>query len=202
MKESMKELCRILQEVHSISYDYWKNPQNIPKQDTYEAYARLANRYPPLEPRELDNLVRESKKSHDLSILIEKGSFYLPPLDEDAEFVATLSMDCKLSSNKINMRIEMYRLVKGALCGIGYRFEFGHAHFHATLVNKRPKVEGGETLLGCPEWLPTTVPRIPTMATNPVALITCIILGYYGNKRLLAGLKVERKYLRELDRIV
>jgi hypothetical protein len=204
MKDWIKELCRILQKVHSVSYDYWKDPRNIENKDTYEAYAKLANKYPPIEPQVLDHLVHESKRSQDFSLVIQRGSFYLPPLplNQDGEFVATLSIDCQLSSNKINIRIEMHRLVKGELRGIGYRFEFGHAHFHATLINKRPPAEGGETLPGCPEWLPTEIPRIPTMAKNPIALITCIIFGYYGKRPLLADLKVERKYLGELDPIV
>ncbi len=171
----------------------------------YEGYSRLINKYPPLESQELENRLRESRKSHDLSLRIGHGSFYLPPLEEDPEFVATLSLDFKLSSGKMNARIEMHRIIDDSFFGIGYRLEFGvgeHAFSHATLTNKRPDTEDGEFLSGCPTWLPTNIPRILSLGKNPVSLIICVIISLYGVKTVLSNLDVEKKYLHELDHIL
>lgn len=214
LQETMKEICNILQQVHGLSFAHWRDETNIHEQDigdaeVYKAYTRLIDVDPWVEPDKLDHMLRESKKRNKLNLLIQQGSFYLPPLDDDKDFVATLSIDCNLTSRKMNLRIEMHRLVDGSLCGIGYRLEFGageHAHFHSTLMTRRPDLQGGKFLSGCPNWLPTDIPRIPTMAKNPVSLVICAILSLYGKKALRTMLgnieDVKRKYLIELKEIL
>jgi hypothetical protein len=208
----MKEVCDLLQQVHNVSYKYWKDETDVHGDDigeVYDTYLRLIDVDPWIEPEEFDNKIRESKKSHNSTLVIQQGTFYLPPLDEESDFVATLSIDSNLQTGKMNLHIEMHRLVEGSLCGIGYRLEIGtgeHAHYHSSLLIRRPGAQGGVLLSGCPPWLPTDIPRIPMKATNPVSLVICAILSLYGRKTLrilLGGLEnVRRKYLADLEEIL
>jgi len=212
----MKALCNILRQVHEFSWSLWESGQTVSgsaidnrANATYDSLARTADHYP-LEPEPLDGRLRTSERSHDLRLYFNHGTrFYLPPLDENCEFVATLSLDCKLSepNRSFKFRIEMYTLREQQLHGIGYRFEFGegeHKHAHVTLAKERPDSEGGKALFGCPIWLPTYIPRVPTIAGTPVSLLVCMLIGLYGKKgyaRLLTD-PPDNKYLRGLEALL
>jgi hypothetical protein len=209
--ETLKELCDILRQVHKLSYAAWKDGKNLndekvdPK--TYDTYIALISKNPWVEPQTFESQLRsaETSRSSQVTFRIEKGNFYLPPLEEDAGFVPSIFLECNLTSNKIGVRIEMYTIQGESLRGIGYRLEVGdktHAYCHLSLANRRPDSLGGQLLDGCPEWLPTTIPRAPAMGRNIVCLITCIIIGLYGHKGLLSRIQIDGKYLGEIDHIM
>jgi hypothetical protein len=196
-EETMKQLCKIIQKLHDQSSYYWKNRTNIHGEkvdgDLYDFYEdMIRNRgYWLIDDCDLKNRLRESVKPDNLELHINgitekgqsKGRFYLPPLMEEPEFVAMLSLECNMRSGKTSVRIEMFRSFKGRPYGIGYRFEHGgHEFCHASLTNKRPDHEGGKHLDNCPEWLPTDIPRVPMRADNPVSLLMDVLISLFGTK--------------------
>jgi len=214
-QESLGEMCDILRQLRIASDAHWKDGTTVLGeplgQETYSGYEKLIHKFPPMEFKTLNNMLHVSPKSHDLSLCIEEGCFYLPPLPQegshgDERFVATLSVECKLTKRSMNVRIEMHRVKDDDLHGIGYRFELGagqHAYCHVTLANKR---SAGQLLAKCPDWLPTSIPRTPMSAKCSVSMIVCILLGLYGKKgygKLQSeGVEVDGKYLVELEHIL
>lgn len=214
--DMLKTLCNILRQVHGFSWELWKIPQTVGGRrvetnayGAYDSLAKVRDHYP-LEPKPLEARLRAAERSRDLSLYLNGGvRFYLPPLDENPDFIATLSVECKLTEpdRRFCIRIEMYTLFTKVLRGIGYRFEFGageHLHSHMTLANKRPDREGGASLLGCPEWLPTYIPRVPTSAKTPVSLMVCLLISLYGKNgyaRIVAD-RPKSKYLSGLEHIL
>lgn len=213
-RTEMKALRKIIQQVHDFSTQHWKAYQGIDgdelNQQTRNAYNYLIGKYPPIESEELSHRLFESIKPRNLNLYLDGGSrFYLPPLGEDPEFVASLSLECDLKIATMSIRVEMQRILDDSMCGIGYRLELGtgeHGYYHLTLASKRPNREGGENIMGCPLWLPTNIPRIPTSARNPVALLVSVLIGLYGLKgylKLLSKLEepIDNQYLLGLEHI-
>lgn len=215
LRDEMKVLARIIKEVHSFAKENWKDSQNIhgDKLDptTYEVYRRLIDKFPPIDSPELSNRLFESVKPRNLCLYLDGGgTVYLPPLDENHEFVATLSLECDLKAKTIGLRVELHTLMQEQLCGIAYRLEFGtqaHAYHHFTLANKRPDREGGTPIDGCPPWLPTKIPRIPVSGQNPVSILVGVLIALYGvrgYRTLLSKLDepVNETYLHGLEHIL
>ena len=214
-QEALGEVCGILRQLRKASDGHWKERTTVLGEalgeETYSGYLKLINKFPPIEFPRLNRILHVSPKSRDLSLRIEEGCFYLPPLPQksshgDASFVVTLSVECKLVERSMNMRIEMHRVKDDALHGIGYRFELGagqHAYCHVTLTNKRAT---GEPLARCPDWLPTSIPRTPASAKCSVSMIVCILLALYGKggyrKLQSEGVEVDGKYLVALEHIL
>jgi hypothetical protein len=210
----MKALRKIIQQVHDFSTQHWKTYEDIDgdklDQKTRDAYDNLISKYPPIESEELSHRLFESIKPRNLNLYLDGGGrLYLPPLDEDPEFVASLSLECDLKAATMSIRIEMQRILEDSMCGIGYRLELGtgeHGYYHLTLASKRPSREGGGDIMGCPPWLPTNIPRIPTSAKCPVALFVSVLIGLYGFRgylKLLTKLEepIDKQCLLGLEHI-
>lgn len=210
----MKALRKIIREVHDFSTQHWKDYQDIDGFDldtnTREGYDYLIGKCPPIESPELNHRLFESTRANNLSLYLNGGGrFYLPPLDEDPEFVASLSLECNLRTGTMSIRVEMQKMMGKLMYGIGYRLELGrdeHAYYHFTLASQRPAREGGGGIIGCPPWLPTNIPRIPTSAKSPVALLVSVLISLYGLKgyfKLLEKLEepIEDIHLLGLEHI-
>lgn len=151
--------------------------------------------------QELDFLIKKSRNSH-----LSLNRFYLPPLDEDKEFIPILSLECGFASSPpfLSLRVGMTKYPndgKGQPVSVGFRFEMGqHAsnhNYHHMQLTARPH---NEPLLGCPE-LPEKYPCVPTPAKCPFSLVLCMLLSLYGSG--IAGAQIfppqiGRKYKEPL----
>jgi len=142
--------------------------------------------------------------------LVLDNPLFLPPLDEDDEFVPALTMDWKLNSEwpDISLKVEMYRHFKEGeflvLKSLGFRFEqekpnTKHCYIHVQINKERAT---NNPLLGCPIWIPGHIPCIPIIARCPVSLILCLLVSFYGiditRELNAADIKIDSKYWKPL----
>lgn len=167
-------------------------------------YHELLRVKPPIQQGELEHLVREPKYNR---FLLNKP-FYLPPLKHNRDFIPILQqVKWKLTDGSdISIRIEMHRFVQTYPGGsrshprsLGFRFEkheasTTHDFMHVQLTRQQ-----------CPDWLPTHVPCIPTIAGCPTSLLFCALASLYGKdmyKMLFSGIEMPDKYLKPLKEIL
>lgn len=108
---------------------------------------------------------------------LDFGHLYLPPLENDKEFVPILSMECNLKTKTpISLRVEMHGYGEGKTCaGFGFRFESpnkesNHNYYHMQVI----------TQPGFPQWLPLQDPCIPTKTKSPISLVLFMLICFYG----------------------
>jgi len=175
--------------------------------DTKDTYYSLIDIKYPLSEGEFKKFVEETTKRGNFQIELDR--LYLPPLEDEGEFIPILALSCDLKSphGSISFRI---RLIRGdtkkkplTFQGIGYRFELGHStsthsYYHVQFTNLADESDPKWQLPGCPVWIPTLIPRILTPARNPVSLILCILLSLYGKiefvDKLVSGIRADKRY--------
>jgi hypothetical protein len=175
-------LGQLLIRIFHISMLQWKRNRTLEGEKvdnaTADDYQKLLVSKPPIAEGELKNLLRKPKRKR---LLLDRP-FYLPPLKYDREFIPVLQMDWKSieDGSDISIRIEMHRYVqeypggsRSYLRSLGFRFEIhrGKAHDYMHVQVTKP---------GVPEWLPTSLPCIPTIAKCPVSLLFCVLASLYG----------------------
>jgi hypothetical protein len=179
-------MCELLTNLLNLSEYLWEqgkdlNGSNLKNGTTMINYEMMNWAKPHLTSRELGSLVEKSRNSY-----LHLERFYLPPLDEDREFIPILSLDCKFGSSppSLNLRVGMTKYANGGNgqpVSVGFRFEMGkHAsnhNYHHMQLTAKPH---DEPLLGCPE-LPETYPCVPTPAKCPFSLILCMLISLYGS---------------------
>jgi len=199
-------MCKLLKNLLVLSEYHWEEGKDLNGSDlkngtTMRNYEMMNWAKPHMTSRELDFLVEKSRNS-DLRL----NRFYLPPLDEDREFIPILSLECKFASSppSLSLRVGMTKYAndgKGPV-SMGFRFEMGkhgsnHNYHHMQLTAK----PHDEPLLGCPE-LPEKYPCVPTPAKCPFSLILCMLLSLYGSRISRAGIfpaEIGKKYKVPLD---
>lgn len=179
--------------------------------NTVDDYQKLLCIKPLIAPGKLENLV---KKPRYQGLLLDRPfNLYLPPLSRNMEFVPILSIDWKLNKPwiELSIRIEMYRYCsidgsRSHLRSIGFRFEIHkpgtpHDYMHVQVTNRF----GRGVVEGSPDWLPTTLPCIPTIAKGPVSLLFCVLVSLYGKEMysgLFSGMNLPKKYVEPLKEII
>ena len=144
----------------------------------------------------------------------------LPPLEREPAFLPVLYLPGSMSTWKksdYSLQIGLYKLTEDGDChqhlrGIGLRFDgphgasgsnggmhdFWHVQFMTAAWKRAP-------IVGCPEWIPKTVPSIPTQARCPVTLLLCVVAGLYGGKTLksfLTATQVDKRYIDRIGALV
>lgn len=195
---------KILRRIHSESKKLWDKGYTSEwkkvEEETLADYDKLLWIMPPINEGKLENLLRKPRYGR----LIVSKPLYLPPLTFNKEFIPILrKIEWKFQGIiNISIRIEMYRYVRSLSGGgrfhlrsIGFRFEFhggskSHDYMHVQITKQ-----------GFPDWLPTTVPCIPTHAEDAVSLLLCAFASLYGKKmykKLISGLNLPKKHLEPL----
>lgn len=199
---------QILTRIFQISTKLWRNGLTLENEEVHETildhYDTLLFMKPPIAEGELENLVRKPRRR---KLLLDRP-FYLPPLKDDGEFIPILQIDWNFrDKTDISIRIEMYRFIQmfegGSqphLRSIGFRFEIHkdsktHDFMHVQITR----------IHACPDWLPTTLPCIPTITKGAVSLLFCVLASLYGKNvynMLFSGMKISNKYLLPLKEIL
>jgi hypothetical protein len=207
-------LCRLLH----LSDWAWRNEKylsgNCLKPNTRATYERLKRaNVVPLTLEELELLIEEARKTKARPLYF-KNRFYLPPLEENSEHIAVLSLDSNLAPSQrcISFRVEMYsfRDASGgdAMRAVGFRFELGkprskHGYYHVQFTTEKNAKEGRRPLPDCPLWMPTSEPCLIVPARSPVSLVFCIMVSYYGNiskiNSLISNLNIEDRHKEVLQ---
>lgn len=200
-------MCQVLQRLHRFTSRQWRLRKDLGgsklNKNTIDNFENMIYYYKrPVSIGELEKIMKE--KLGNLCLDLDKP-FYLPPLEENSEFIPLLSLKCNLSESppNISLRIEMFRYLieeKYKLQGFGFRFETGksgskHDYWHVQVT----KVVGG------PDWIPDTVPCIPVRAKCPVSLIFCMLISFYGKgmyNKIFSGMNIDKKYKEPLKGIL
>lgn len=198
---------QILTKIFRISNVKWREGDSLEgrrvNKTTLSNYDKLQGIKSPIHERELENLLRKSRPRR---LLLDKP-FYLPPLRRNGEFVPILTMDWKIRDEiDISIGIEMYTYIhmfpgvsQSHLRSIGFRFDIHkgsktHDYMHVQITQQ-----------GCPDWLPTTLPCIPTLAKDAVSLLFCALTSLYGKNMynmLFSGMDLPKKHLEPLQKIL
>jgi len=201
-------MCELLKRLLDLSDYHWKEGKDLKYKDlaktgTIRNHERMTWSERCMASEELDSLINNSRNSR---LCLDR--FYLPPLDEDREFIPILSLKCNLISSppSLSLRVGMTKYTndgKGQPVSLGFRFEMGHPgqrrrpdsdhNYHHMQLTARPH---GEPLFGCPE-LPETYPCVPTPAKCPITLFLCMLLSLYGtkiSKTKIFTADIDRKY--------
>ena len=170
---------------------------------TLDDYNELLYIRPPILEGKLENLVRKPRYNR----LVLDRPFYLPPVKDDSEFIPILQIRWKLGKIcDISIRIEMYRFVRTFPEGSGFRSLAFRFEMHgASKTHDFMHVQVTRTQHGFPDWLPTTIPCIPTIAQCPVSLLLCALVSLYGKNMynmLFSGMKMPKKCLEPLKQIL
>jgi hypothetical protein len=200
-------MCELLDSLLDLSDHHWRirkdlNNNDLDTRTTMRNYDQMALTEHPLARRKLDLLMKKSRNSR-----LCLDQFYLPPLEEDREFIPILSLKCDLTSSppSLSLRVGMTKYTNGGKCrptSVGFRFEMGkpnsNHNYHHMQFTARPH---DEPLAGCPE-LPETYPCVLTPAKCPVSLFLCLLLSLYGSRiteNRIFTVNIDRKYKVPLD---
>lgn len=173
----------LFERIHWWSWKTWQKdkgegePPDFGK-EINQSYSWVQTFRPMIKPEKLTEKFRTEKKRVTMG---RKEFIHLPPLGNHGKFVPVLWMDWNRETDNLSLRVELYSLGdEGKVRGFGFRFENGekdsdHDFFHASVndFKSSPEIE-------CPNWLPTTNPRIPLRADTAVALVICVMVSYYG----------------------
>lgn len=176
-----KDMGNFLSDLSRRSDKFWKGQKTLGEVkvpgDTWENYYKLME----LKYQMTEGEIRAEfeKNAHMCSINFD--NLYLPPLENNPEFVPILSVKCDLKEkdDQISLRVEMLRYdTNQKLNGFGYRFESphpngNHNYWHIQVIS-------GGMKLGCPEWLPENDPCIPLRIETPIGLILIMLICFYG----------------------
>jgi hypothetical protein len=203
-------VCKLLENLHDLSDYHWRvgtalDGSDLKKGPTMRNYERMTWKKRPITPRELDSLVDESRSS-----CLHLEGFYLPPLDEDKDFIPILSLECDLGSSppSFSLRVGMTKFAndrKRRAASVGFRFEMGQPNsnhnYHHMQLTARPH---DQPLHGCPP-LPETYPCVIMPARCAVSLVLCLLLSMYGSKISKTKIfppNIDKKYKVPLEFLI
>ena len=203
-----KQVGHLLGELTHKSEYYWRNTQNLRgkkiRKETKAVYDYLINNIAePISKEQIGKIIKDN--SVKLSLNFDTNSrtwFYLPPLENDPEFIPILTIKCdfKTSIDKMNIGLILTRVDESKkFKQIGFRFEGPcqkkkskdkkgkdetvnrnrHEYYHVQLFTKA-RGSKKEPLKECPQWLPTSIPCLPVKANDPISLITNLLVSLYG----------------------
>jgi hypothetical protein len=183
-------LSRLLKNVNNRSNYCWTHSvtlegNHISKKTEYY-YEYLKERYFPISERVLKKMI-ESETNISLHDEKQKNlSFYLPPLDDQNEFIPILSLDAEYLSNppKCEIRVGLYKLSKKQnIIGFGIRFECEHRigkskhkYYHAQLTKTPIEIINHIEL----PLIHESIPCIILPAKNHVSLFISTLISMYG----------------------
>lgn len=198
-------LCEVLKNLHHLSQREWRQKRDLTKEtiDNYEDLT-ATRKCLPMSTWDLEGLLKQGSSKSALSF---DKPFYLPPLDEDKDFIPILSLSCDFNKNpsEIYLRIGMYRYPKedaSKLQGFGFRFErhgmqqnskSSHNYYHMQVTTKPHDYIPHET----PAWIPESIPCVLMPAENPVSLVFCMLICFYGKKivrQMISSMNIDKKY--------
>lgn len=177
-------MSNIFSELSHQSDKYWRNDitlgDNKVPPETRDIYDSL--KYPkyPLREEEIKRIF--SVNANECTINFK--NLYLPPLDNNMDFVPILSMGCNLKNDcEMSLRVEMQGYDKNKKSiGFGFRFESPHIGGNHDYWHMQVITENDGLKLGCPEWLPVNDPCIPIKVKKPIDLIFFMLLCFYGKR--------------------
>lgn len=177
-------MSNIFSELSHQSDKYWRNDitlgDNKVPPETRDIYDSL--KYPkyPLRKEEIKRIFSDNANE----CTINFKNLYLPPLDNNMDFVPILSMGCNLKNDcEMSLRVEMQGHDKNKKSiGFGFRFESPHIGGNHDYWHMQVITENDGLKLGCPEWLPVNDPCIPIKVKKPIDLIFFMLLCFYGKR--------------------
>lgn len=173
---------RILSDLSRQSEKYWRKKETLNKKKFASKfqinYYTSMNERKPIKEAAIKALFKDNAERRKLSF----NYLYLPPLEDNLEFVPILSLECNLTNpTSISMRIEMVGFDEDKnTIGFGLRFESpgsksNHKYWHIQIITKH-----NEQKLMCPPWLPQTEPCIPVKVKEPIEFILYLLICFYG----------------------
>lgn len=200
-------MCQVLRKLNDLSLKLWRKEKDLSGSDLRDDikfnYDNLIISNHPMQEKNLDNLIKQNLDS--LCLAFDE-SFYLPPLDDNKDFIPLLSLNCNLTEYppEISLRICMYRYLNGDITkpqGIGFRFEkhkgSNHDYYHVQVTNKPHASLEHEYH----DWIPENIPCILQPAQNPVSLIFSMLISFYGKRiseQMITLMNIDRKYKEPL----
>ena len=207
-RKELEILGQVFQRIHRFQEKYWRDGLDLSgssvSQATMENYQSIsAVVCYPIKTKELDEIIKAAREDGNLQL--EVGNLFLPPLDLNKEFIPILSVNCDYRTTPPSMRlcVGMFSLdKKRELEVFSFRFETGnspsnHDYCHAQFVRRFRREGDGVSFSSLPDWVPETYPCILVPANNPISLIFCMLLSFYGKnawQRMLSDLNIDGKY--------
>lgn len=189
---TFQDMGRIFSDLCRRSDKLWRNKKTLDEKDvsnhTYEIYDFLKEKRK-MKDTEIEALFKENAHICRLGF----NHLYLPPLENDKQFIPILSMKCDLTRSEMSLRIEMVGYNEEYKpMGFGFRFEnphpdSNHNYWHMQVITES---------LGCPQWLPVQDPCIPIKAKSPIHLILFMLICFYGlrGQKLINDMNLAREY--------
>jgi len=209
-------MCQVLMTLAKKSETLWSEKRDLNGSDIRcgmrDSYEFMISSKHPITSKALEELINEGSRRRELCF---DSKFYLPPLQDNSEFIPVFSLKCNLGSPspKTSLRVEMYRVVKigrgkETHC-LGMRFEVHgngseHNYCHVQLSSEHRWKGSKDLLPNCPRWIPTEIPRIPLMADCPVSLIIALLVSFYGKhqtREMMKSIRFDGKYEQALRRL-
>lgn len=207
--KTFQDMGNIFSDLSRLSDKYWRNKRTLDDKevpnDISEIYQDLKERNRQITEKDIEKLFRDNRHICKLDFK-DFNNLYLPPLENDNEFVPILSMECDLNDHlKISLRVEMqgYDKDKKNYIGFGFRFESphwegNHKYWHVQVIT-----ENNGRKLGCSPWLPVQDPCIPVKIKKPIDLILFMLISFYGSRGqiLIDNMNIDKKYRKPVDDI-
>jgi hypothetical protein len=156
----------------------------------------------PTEERDLDDIESDASRHGTVAV----GQFYMPPLEGNKDFVPLLWVECDFRTTpaKASFRVGMYRFLgEGKPQCFGLRFEMhaersNHNYYHMQ-ITPRPHTE-----VDCDhvDWIPGKDPHVLLPAKDPVSLILCMLVSFYGmriSETMISPMNIDKKYKQPLE---
>jgi hypothetical protein len=217
----LQTIGRILQRIHELQEKHWLEGKDLrgkklPKasRDNYDYFA--SSFCQPIALRSLDGLIVESVTRHKS---LEVENLLMPPLDLDKKFIPVLSLEChpgtKTSPFSMRICVGMFSFVQNRQPVLfGIRFEsahfnsnhnFCHGQFTREFEYNSHKLDGAGApkriqIKSLPDWMPKHIPCVMVPAENPVSLVLCMLISFYGDRvrNNISDLDISRKDLEVL----
>ena len=181
-------------------------------------YKYLVNKtcYRPLTEEEIEKFKQTIEKKQLIQNKPDKSThllkyLYLPPLDDDRDFVplvsARINFGCEIPN--LSLRLGMFDNKNGQPIFFGFRFETGHFgrdksknhNFCHGQYLKEPFIESNS--ISCFSGLPQHYPAVLMPASCPTTLILCMLVSMYGTKiqntSIFHGLRLGARYRIPLE---
>ena len=206
--KDLQALGQVLRQLNQFSSNLWRAEKDFRGsaliEDAKSNYESLITRRYPIKDADLEEIIEKSYQDGKITL---GDRFYLPPLEGNKEFIALLFLDCDFKKDppKVDLRVGMYRFTResGVLQGFGFRFEMhdhssNHNYYHVQITTQPHKKLAHEYV----SWIPEELPCVLLPATNPVSLVFCILISFYGRRiseRMISPMNIDRKYKEPLQ---
>ena len=222
-KDELALIFELFKRISQLSSRCWTDFTDLDGENLHETtrnnYNYLINYtgYRPLAEEEIDGFKQLIEKTQliphpDTSIQVLKY-LYLPPLEEDRDFIPLISARINFGSEipQLSLRVGLFKSQAGQQpIFFGVRFETGHYgqdlssknhnFCHLQLV-EQPFTQS--RLITCFSGLPKHYPAVLIPATCPTTLILCMLVSMYGikirNTSLFYGLKLNARYNKPFE---